>query len=132
MCPWFDSSRYFDCNNPIFGAPLFTSVTWFFRAIERLKTFSVIFSAPVVSYSTRTKPVRGNESLSIYQYSSMALRLSGQNCKLLLSLNSQKSLGYNKRKQHQTWEFVLKSSEPFSQWNIDISRMAHCFNHWTD
>ena len=38
-----------------------------------------------------------NRPRSIYQYCSMAPRLSGQNCKLfkfLLSLNSQKRLGY--------------------------------------
>ena len=38
-----------------------------------------------------------NRPRSIYQYSSMAPRLSGQNCKFfkfLLSLNSQKRLGY--------------------------------------
>ena len=38
-----------------------------------------------------------NRPRSIYQYSSMAPRLSGQNCKffkLLLSLNSQKRLRY--------------------------------------
>ena len=41
--------------------------------------------------------VWGNRPRSIYQYSSMGLRLSGQNCKFfmfLLSLNSQKRLGY--------------------------------------
>ena len=40
---------------------------------------------------------KANRPRSIYQYSSMAPRLSGQNCKffkLLLSLNSQKRLGY--------------------------------------
>ena len=39
----------------------------------------------------------GNRPRSIYQYSSMAPRLSGQNCKFLkflLSLNSQRRLGY--------------------------------------
>ena len=38
-----------------------------------------------------------NRPRSIYQYSSMAPRLSGQNCKFfkfLLSLNSQRRLGY--------------------------------------
>ena len=38
-----------------------------------------------------------NRPRSIYQYSNMAPRLSGQNCnvfKFLLSLNSQKRLGY--------------------------------------
>ena len=41
-----------------------------------------------------------NRPRSMYQYSSMAPRLSGQNCKFfmfLLSLNSQKRLGYKRK-----------------------------------
>ena len=44
-----------------------------------------------------TSILNDNRPRSIYQYSNMAPRLSGQNCKifkLLLSLNSQKRLGY--------------------------------------
>ena len=53
---------------------------------------------------------RQNRPRSIYQYSSMAPRLSGQNCKFfkfLLSLNSQKRLGYkenNTKYRSLTWK----------------------------
>ena len=58
-----------------------------------------------------------NSPRSIYQYSNMVPRLSGQSCKFfkfLLSFNSQKRLGY---KEHQRtlcemWKFVLKASVP--------------------
>jgi len=43
------------------------------------------------------RSLRSNRPHSIYQYSNMALRLWGQNCKFskfVLSLNSQKRLGY--------------------------------------
>ena len=52
----------------------------------------------------------GNRPRSIYQYSSMAPRLSGQNCKFfkfLLSLNSQRRLGYkenNTKYRSLTWK----------------------------
>ena len=51
-----------------------------------------------------------NRPRSIYQYSSMAPRLSGQNCKFfkfLLSLNSQRRLGYkenNTKYRSLTWK----------------------------
>ena len=44
-----------------------------------------------------------NRPRSIYQYSNMATRLSGKNCKFfkfLLSLNSQKRLGYKETTQN--------------------------------
>ena len=53
---------------------------------------------------------RANRSHSI-QYSNMARRLTGQHCKffkLILSLNSQRRLGY---KENNT-KFDLKASEP--------------------
>ena len=57
-----------------------------------------------------TSSYRQNRPRSIYQYSSMAPRLSGQNCKFfkfLLSLNSQRRLGYkenNTKYRSLTWK----------------------------
>ena len=56
------------------------------------------------------RPSRVNRPRSIYQYSSMAPRLSGQNCyflKFLLSFNSQKRLGNkenNTKYRNLTWK----------------------------
>ena len=55
------------------------------------------FSSICIRVGTRKSNSCSNRPRSIYQYSSMAPRLSGQNCKFfkfLLSLNSQKRLGY--------------------------------------
>ena len=63
----------------------------------------------------------GNRPRSIYQYSSMAPRLSGQNCKFfkfLLSLNSQKRLGY---KENNT-KYRILTRKPRSHVRILIYR----------
>ena len=55
-----------------------------------------------LSYLDNLLVSKSNRPRSIYQYSSMAPRLSGQNCKffkLLLSLNSPET--WIQRKQHQ-------------------------------
>ena len=62
-----------------------------------------------------------NRPRSIYQYSSMAPRLSGQYCKffkLLLSLNSQKRLGY---KENNT-KYRILTRKPRSHVRILIYR----------
>ena len=62
-----------------------------------------------------------NRPRSIYQYSNMAPRLSGQNCKffkLLLSLNSQKRLGY---KENNT-KYRILTRKPRSHVRILIYR----------
>ena len=62
-----------------------------------------------------------NRPRSIYQYSSMAPRLAGQNCKffnLLLSLNSQKRLGY---KENNT-KYRILTRKPRSHVRILIYR----------
>ena len=62
-----------------------------------------------------------NRPRSIYQYSSIAPRLSGQNCKffkLLLSLNSQKRLGY---KENNT-KYRILTRKPRSHVRILIYR----------
>ena len=62
-----------------------------------------------------------NRPRSIYQYSSMAPRLSGQNCKffkLLLSLNSQKRLAY---KENNT-KYRILTRKPRSHVRILIYR----------
>ena len=65
--------------------------------------------------------IGSNRPRSIYQYSSMAPRLSGQNCKffkLLLSLNSQKRLGY---KENNT-KYRILTRKPRSHVRILIYR----------
>ena len=52
---------------------------------------------PVIKCLIFTEPEANNRPRSIYQYSNMVPRLSGQNCKFfkfLLSVNSQRTLGY--------------------------------------
>ena len=85
-----------------------------------------IFPRPRIAYLNRirlTTRVRWypNRPRSIYQYSSMAPRLSGQNCKffkLLLSLNSQKRLGY---KENNT-KYRILTRKPRSHVRILIYR----------
>ena len=63
----------------------------------------------------------GSSPSSIYQYSNMALRLSGQNCKFfkfLLSLNSQKRLEY---KENNT-KYRSLTRKPWSHVRILIYR----------
>ena len=70
---------------------------------------------------TRGMDILSNRPRSIYQYSSMAPRLSGQNCKffkLLLSLNSQKRLGY---KENNT-KYRILTRKPRSHVRILIYR----------
>ena len=74
-----------------------------------------------------TSFTRLNRPRSIYQYSNMAPRLSGQNCKffkLLLSLNSQERLGY-KENNTKYWSFTWK---PRSHVRILIYRTWPIFN----
>ena len=65
--------------------------------LSREKVRVVLFHVAEVKLSIETNECLLNRPRSIYQYSSMAPRLSGQNCKFLkflLSLNSQRRLGY--------------------------------------
>ena len=48
---------------------------------------------------------------SIYQYSNMAPRLSGQNCKVSFASQFPKET-WIQRKHRQIYKFVLKASEP--------------------
>ena len=71
---------------------------------------SGLFTVVPTSLDNRGSAVQTNRPCSIYQYSSMVLRLAGQNCKFfmfLLSLNFQKRLGYkenNTKYRSLTWK----------------------------
>ena len=78
-----------------------------------------------------------NRPRSIYQYSSMAPSLSGQNCKffkLLLSLNSQKRLGY---KENNT-KYRILTRKPrghariliYRTWPIENGSHGVCCNNF--
>ena len=79
-----------------------------------------------------------NRPRSIYQYSSMAPRLSGQSCKFfkfLLSLNSQKRLGYkenNTKYRSLTWKprshvriLIYRTWPITSVWFLDLDRVQY-------
>ena len=98
--------------------------TW--RPYSKIETYSL--SLPCTSLILDI-PAMINRPRSIYQYSSMAPRLSGQNCKffkLLLSLNSQKRLGY---KENNT-KYRILTRKPrthvriliYRTWPIDTSQ----------
>ena len=78
-------------------------------------------NAPPKETAAHFRAFLSNRPRSIYQYSSMAPRLSGQNCKFfkfLLSLNSQKRLGY---KENNT-KYRILTRKPRSHVRILIYR----------
>ena len=92
-------------------------------------------------YRSRSKPSRRNEQRSIYQYSKMAPRLSGQNCNFLkfpLSHDSKKRLGYKENStkyRRLSWKpqrhVRIWYSLAQSNWGFTIPVIWKLFKHET-